>query len=203
MPNDIRINTDVALKPQGSQIVLVSSTILAGICLVISFYFLWMDKDHAWIPLLVGASIFTSVVISWFKSQKDTDLNHANPTTLQNNDGSLVQIDTRALMTPEGIQLLEKIMSIFANREPLPEPDGMIDDKGNPVPDSQSRAKDIVDRANEEAKNLTDVAALQFGITVEPTTNASDFTQEAKLEIDEDDILNTVKINKIEELGDN
>ena len=200
MPIKTHINTDIELKPQGSQTVLVVSTMLAGICLLSGFYFLWKDKGSAWVPLLIGVGIFGSVILSWFKSQKDIDLKRTSPTTLQNNDGVLVQIDTRALMAPEGIQLLEKIMTIFANREPLPEPDGIIDSKGTPVPNSQNIAKGIVDRANEEAKNLTEVAAKNFGIEVEPTIYTTKSCKGIKIEFDKDETLNAIKVNKIEEL---
>lgn len=194
-----QLKTEVQIKPKRSQTVLVSWTILAGVCLATGFYFLWEDKNHAWVPLLSGFAIFGLIVFSWFKSQKDTDLEHASPTILQHCDGSLVQIDARALMAPDGIQLLEKIMSIFANRIPLPEPDGIIDSKGNPIPNSQDRAIEIVDKANDEARKLTDIAAKNFGINAEAATYTANFNPEVKLEFNKSETLKTIEVNRIEE----
>ena len=53
-------------------------------------------------------------------------------------------------------QSLSTILSIILHRSPLPEPDGLIDEKGVPVPQSQKEASDRVAAANRSANEIVE-----------------------------------------------
>lgn len=160
------LNADVKMKSTRSQVVLNLMTILAGICLFVGFAFLWKNKDNAWVPLSIGLAILIPVFVAWFVAQKDTDLEQAKPTILTDAAGNKLSTDTRALMSPDGIQSLEKLFSLISHRAPLPEPDGIVDATGKPIPDTKDEAIARVAQANNEAQEITDLAAKKFGFNV-------------------------------------
>ncbi|MCU7805484.1 MAG: hypothetical protein KZQ96_20025 [Candidatus Thiodiazotropha sp. (ex Lucinoma borealis)] len=164
MESHAQLNTSVQVIPARSQVVLVSFILLAAICLLSGFAFLWENKQFSWIPLGLGTIISCSVVFAWFKAQKDTDLENAKPTIMQDGSGNQITTDTRALASPESVQNMERLFSVLKHREPLPEPDGLIDSSGNPIPSSQREAIDRVNAANNEAQQLTNIAIEELGI---------------------------------------
>ncbi|MBM1143634.1 hypothetical protein GN155_007585 [Alcanivorax sp. ZXX171] len=124
---------------------------------------MWEGKSDAWIPILIGMCVFFFVVFAWWRAQKDTDLENSNPTTVLDGSGNQITTDTRALMSPDGIQHMERIISALAHRAPLPEPDGLIDHEGNPIPNTKEDARLRVDAANHEAQTATNNAAGALG----------------------------------------
>jgi len=47
MGSEAQLKTDVQVRPSGSQVVLVSLILLAGVCFISGFAFLWENKDDA------------------------------------------------------------------------------------------------------------------------------------------------------------
>lgn len=166
MAPNAKLSAEVQVKPTRSQVVIVSLILLSGVCFVSGFIFLWENKSHAWIPLSIGLLVIVASVIAWFKSQKDTDLEGSSPTSFTDNTGNQMVTDTRALMSPEVVQNMEKLFCTLAHREPLPDPDGTIDDKGNPIPNSEEEARERVANANEQAKEITSAAFCGLGTSI-------------------------------------
>lgn len=167
MESQAQLHTNVQVTPVRSQVVLVSLILLAGLCFTAGFAFLWEDKPFSWVPLLFGTLLCSAVIVAWFRAQKDTDLENAKPTTMQDGAGNQITTDTRALASPESVQNMERLFCALTHREPLPEPDGLIDRLGNPIPDSKEEAIVRVTEANNEAQRLTNIATAGFGTEVE------------------------------------
>ncbi|MEW8352661.1 MAG: hypothetical protein AB2665_02580 [Candidatus Thiodiazotropha sp.] len=164
MDTGAKLKTDIQVRPSRSQVVLVSLIVLAGICYLSGFLFLWEDKQYSWVPIILGVVLSAVVVAAWFKAQKDTDLENSSPTIVRDNIGNQIATDTRALMSPEGIQNMERLFSALTHREPLPEPDGIIDEFGDPVPNTLQEAQKRVIEANLQAQNIADIASSEFGL---------------------------------------
>jgi hypothetical protein len=160
-----KVNAKVKIEPLKSQILLIILTIIAGLCLLIGFAFLWNDKPNSWIPLIIGVSLIGLIFYSWLKSQKDTDWENSVPTSFSDSSGNSIVTDTRALMTPESIQALAKLFQILNFRRPLPEADGLIDDQGRLVPNSAKEALEKVTQTNKEAQFITDKVIETIGIS--------------------------------------
>ncbi|WP_148261964.1 hypothetical protein [Methylomonas methanica] len=159
------MNTDIQVKPSKSQVVLVSLIILSGICYMAGFLFLWENKTHAWVPLIIGTSIIIPSIFAWFKSQKDTDLENSKPTSFTDGRGNQIVTDTRALMSPEVVQNMERLFCTLTHREPLPEPDGILDKNGIPIPNTVDEARSRVDQANQQAQEIASTASIKLGMS--------------------------------------
>lgn len=150
-----QIQTDIKISPAKSQTILFCLAIVAAACLLSGFYFLWYKHESSWIPIVIGLMLLAPVVAGWFKSQKDIDLDSAQPTNIVDERGNQLTIDNRALQSPQLIQNLEKIIYALSHREPLPSPDGLVDNKGVPVPDSKGSAQNIVKEINNKIQITT------------------------------------------------
>lgn len=162
------LNTDVNITPSRSQVVLVALIAVICICFLVGFFFLWEEKDYAWVPLSIGLIIVLMVLYAWFKAQKDTDLEHASPTTLTDAAGNAISTDSRALMSPVGIQAVERIYNLISHRVPLPRADGVVDSSGKPVPNTEAEANTRVDKVNSEAQEIIKIAADELGLNIQP-----------------------------------
>nr|VFK59955.1 MAG: hypothetical protein BECKUNK1418G_GA0071005_100957 [Candidatus Kentron sp. UNK]VFK70179.1 MAG: hypothetical protein BECKUNK1418H_GA0071006_102457 [Candidatus Kentron sp. UNK] len=159
-------------------VVLVSLIFLAGVCFISGFAFLWESKDYAWVPLSIGAILCLFVIVAWFRAQKDTDLENATPTTVADSFGNQITTDTRALTSLVAVKNIGELFTDLMHREPLPEPDGLIDDKGNPIPNTEREAKNKVDQANDKAKEITNLATNAFGIPAESESGIQPLVEE-------------------------
>ena len=56
--------------------------------------------------------------------------------------------DARSLGPDSGRTLISELVSVFAHRKPLPEPDGLIGTSGNPIPGSADEARARVSAIN-------------------------------------------------------
>lgn len=154
MKPNVTAGADLQLRSSKSQVVLVLVVLIAAACYLGGIAFLWHEKPHAWVPLLLGSFLFIFVFGAWFKAQRDTDLENSQPTSISDAHGNEISTDIRALKSPEFIQILNQVFCTGANREPLPEPDGMVDEQGVPIRDSATKACERVDAVNYEAQDL-------------------------------------------------
>ncbi len=163
MASNATFNTDVAVSSSKSQSVIVIVSLAATICYLIGFAFIWFEKNYIWIPFAAGTLLYLFVFCAWFKAQSDTDLDSSVPTSISDSRGITVSTDARSLKSPELIQLLNNVFECAANREPLPEPDGLVDKEGKPIPNSKMEATEKVVQANKRAQKLVDNMHNIFG----------------------------------------
>lgn len=156
------LTTKISLRPQGSQVVLLAFVLLSCICLLVGFYFLW-SENSAWpIPLVIGAIITVATLIAWFHSRRDIDLRDAPPTEITTPAGVRVSVDARSLASPALLQGLANVFQILSQREPLPDPDGLVNKDGVPVQGSKAEAVSIVRATNEDIREQTGELANMF-----------------------------------------
>lgn len=166
MESNTQFKTNVLVQPSRSQVLLILLVLLSGVCFVTGFAFLWEGKPNSWVPFIIGIPLCIFVITAWFRAQKDTDLENSNPTTIRGSDGNSITTDTRALLSPQSVQNMEKLLCAITHREPLPEPDGLVDENGVPIPNSKIEAQERVNKANMQAGEITDVATDQLGLKV-------------------------------------
>lgn len=162
------VNADLKVNTAKSQSVLVLLIVVGLICYVSGFAFMWYEKPGYWVPLILGSLIFTFVFHAWYKAQNDTDLENSLPTSINDCFGNSVSTDMRALKSPEFVQVLHDLFSVGANREPLPEPDGLVNEQGKPIPNSRQEASKAVTKVNSEAEILAKAIQSEIGVQNEP-----------------------------------
>lgn len=189
MVSKATLNTGLKVRPSRSQVVLALLTLVSAGCFFAGFAFLWEGKDNSWVPLSIGVCICVFVLFAWYRAQKDTDLENSSPTTFVDGSGNQITTDTRALMSPDGVQNMERLFSVLAHRAPLPEPDGLIDSKGNPIPNTEEEARERVIKVNQEAQALTSEAVDILGMRSESEYGVQPL-------IDEPYSEDMVKVNK-------
>lgn len=155
------LRTGIDLKPERSQVFVVTLALISAICLSVGFLFLWFKPEYSWVPLAIGLCIVGGSIYTWKKSHKDIDLVNATPTSISDKRSGLdITTDTRVLAAPEIVKQLERLFSSLSHRIPLPEPDGLVDNKGSPVPGKKQEAIERVQKVNEEAADLTKKAMI-------------------------------------------
>ena len=172
------------MSPQGSQVVLLAFLLLSGICIVVGFQFLWYEKSTWPIPFFTGATVALLTLFAWFRSRRDVDLRDASPTEITTPEGMRVSADARSLASPALLQTLANVLQILSHREPLPEPDGLVNDDGVPVEGSKADALSIVRSINEGIRENMGEFATMFA-----PQNRAEAIQQPILTQDGDDSL--------------
>lgn len=160
-PGNIRaeLRTEIGLKPERSHVFVVTLAGIAAFCFAIGFLFLWFKPNHSWVPFFLGGVCLVLSCVAWNRSHKNVDLANAVPTRIvDESTGIQVTTDTRALMSPEPIQHLERLFSLLSHREPLPEPDGLVGIDGSILPNSKDEAIRRIHEANKAAADTTKLA---------------------------------------------
>lgn len=129
-----------ALKPAKSQVVL---TVLAlgGLLLVWQGGALLADEKAGGWMVGPGCLLLGAVFWGWLKSQPDVDLDKATQTKLGLADGSHLTTDMRVLRDKGATENLATLLGALIERQPLPEPAGLIDAQGQIISDSGDAAK--------------------------------------------------------------
>ena len=149
--------------PKGSHVVIVALIILLAICLLTGFLFLWFKPEHYSysIPPFVFSVVFIILIAwFWFVSYKNIDSHLSSPTsiTLRDDDTYLaLTTDASSIRTPEGIEALERCLSMARQRRPLPEPDGLVDEKGRPIPESNQEAIERIRALNNIVHEMSEM----------------------------------------------
>ena len=162
-----KLKASVNLTPPGSHVVILSLISILGISLLAVFVFVLYDENY-WIPLTVSAVLLIVVVVFWFRSHRDIDHVSISPTTLSTTDGNnstTLSMHPRAKHSAEELAAMERIFSMMRNRSPLPDPDGLVDNKGEPIPNSQHDAQERIALTNDRIRMEFESV---FGHTHEP-----------------------------------
>lgn len=139
------------LKPARSQVVLLALAI-GGIWLIWQGgVLLAEDKAGGWL-VGPGCLLTLAVVVGWFRSQPDVDLDRATKTQLDLPDGTLLTTDSRVLRDKGGTENLATILGALAERQTLPPPAGLIDPNGQIIPNSAEAAQVQVAAINQEVE---------------------------------------------------
>jgi|SRR3989304_3078130 len=172
------VKADVNLAPKGSQIFVFSSLLLTAISLIVCFVFLWYKHEYSWVTILFTIVLGSLSYIVWFKSHKNVDLGGATPTTISVTSSDIHMVtDARTLSSPAAVQALEKLCAQLAHRVPLPDADGLVDEKGTPLPTQKAQAIELVQKANQEAENLAKETVKFLG-----GTGTADLVEQPKLQ---------------------
>lgn len=147
MGDNISSKLDIQLKPELSQIALITLLLISGISFFVSFYFTWYDKNST-LPLLVALLSLALVSLGWWKSQRAIDMANSSPTEIVCPDGSRLLTDTRAIESTNSVKQLASIIETMSVRQPLPEASGLIDTEGKVIQNSELKSNQIVDSIN-------------------------------------------------------
>ena len=156
------LSTKISLRPVGSQVLLVAIVIVSGMCFLTGFFFLWYDRSGWPIPVLTGAILALLALFAWFTSKRDVDFSHASPTQIITPTGLEVTADARSLASPDLLQGLTRVLQIVNHREPLPDPDGLVNNEGVPVEGSKADAVSRVCAINQLIRKQTGEFTTMF-----------------------------------------
>ena len=144
------------ISPKGSQVVIVSIVVVLFFSIISALIFDFTGKDPS-LPVIFSAISGVIIIIFWLISRKDID-NTALPVwSLTNISGArTTQLDMHpgSLSSQQKMKVLEKFLSNIQHRAPLPEPDGLVDKSGNPIPNSKEEARERVELANKQANEI-------------------------------------------------
>ncbi len=153
-----RVRASVDIVPKGSQVVVLSLVVVFALCLGCAFYFIWLGINY-WPPLISAGIVFFVVVPFWLLSHRRVDDRGAPPVELSMVDGSysaMLKLPARGSSLNDQLEVIERSVSAMRSRQPLPQPNGIVDKSGNPVPKSQGEATRRVNAANDEARKAAD-----------------------------------------------
>ena len=151
-----KIGAKIDISPRGSHVVILCLVVALLFCLAATFFFIHHEKNY-WPSLIIALVILAVIVLLWFLSRRDIDgesippvnismTNGAKSTTLSLHHRSITEEDSRAALL--------QILSQALNRSPLPEPDGLVDHDGKPLPESIDEARQRVDAANSQSEQI-------------------------------------------------
>lgn len=146
----------IAIRPRGSQAFLVTLAVVGGVSVVSGFGLLALGRPGGVAATTIGVSILVAACIGWLLSHREADLDGAHATTIvDQSSGVSVSTDSRVIAAPASIRGLAQLFEALAHRKPLPEPDGLVDAEGRPIPDSKETAVAEVQKINEELQEQT------------------------------------------------
>lgn len=173
----------VAVRPIKSQVFLVVLAIIGASCLAFGFFLLREYHSYAWLPMAVGAVILLVSCLGWLIAQKDTDLEAGLPTTITDSKGFSLSTDTRTLNSPNKVMQLASLLTIIAQRQTLPEPEGLVDENGKPISGSKEEAKCRVADVNHMIQTSTNEVIAAFGESSRPSDSIQPRLEEPQSEI--------------------
>lgn len=159
------VKASVEVRPVRSQVFLVACAVVAGIAVVCGAGLLAFEHDSGWGFLGFAALLLFGGYWAWSKSQSDVDLHEAHPTQLALPDGTSLTTDSRTLRSPDGIQVFTQLCQDLLCRRPLPNPDGLVDSRAQPIPDSKDAALAITNKINSDTQATTNALLDTFGFT--------------------------------------
>ncbi len=173
------------LVPTGSHVAILSLIATMAVCLICTFLFIWKGINY-WPPLIFSFLLLAVIVVFWLLSHRHVDDKSMPPTTLSVKDGdssTTLSIPSRGLSPIQYMELLSNAISAVLHREPLPEPDGLVDKEGNPILKSKREALARVKALNSQVREATDaLRARKSDSEVQGKVAQSKLTVEPRLE---------------------
>lgn len=160
MPQETKVEASASwsFKPLRSQVFL-TTLFIGGLAIVFAgLGFLWFEKFAASvIPLVLGTGMIGTSIWCWVRSQPDVDMQGSPPVSVRVHPDASTEIafDPRMLTSGDGrARALMRIIGNALNRAPLPDPDGLVDQRGIPIPNSADEARARVRVVNERAQEM-------------------------------------------------
>ena len=167
---NLTANAEVSAKFQAiagqSQAVLLSFGGINLIIYLLSAFFFAVDKfSPALLFFLVGVVKSGALYIMWSRSQADSDLAAAVPTSITAADGTKISTDVRALVSPNALDSLLKLVEVLIHRRPLPRPVGFVGPQGELIPGTEEAAGIAIEDINREILAMTGDAIEELGLS--------------------------------------
>ena len=170
------LTTSIKVNPEKSQSVLVVLTVVLLILLIGAMLLLAIGVDGWWWFLLFGLFLSICIFWAWFKSQPDSDLQIAHPTSITFPDGTSLSTDPRTLKHPDILNIFTQAIQQLLVRKPLPHPSGKVDAELKIVANSQDDAIAIAEEINLKVQMDSNEILDIFGLSTEPATHLQEVT---------------------------
>ena len=161
-----KIGAKVDINPKGSHVVILCLVGALLFCLTATFFFIYHEMNY-WPSLIFSLVLLAIIVLLWFLSYQDIDGRSIPPVNISMTDGAkstTLSLHHRSITEGDSRAALLQVLSQALNRSSLPEPDGLVDHEGQPIPESVDEAKRRVDAANSQSDQILNT------IFVEPTS---------------------------------
>lgn len=170
MTSPAEVSANVQIKPRGSQVFLVSLSVLSAVCFGLGAWLLSDQNTSGYWFVAAGVLLPLSCFPFWWRSQSDIDQGAPHPTTIALSNGNVITLDSRLLVSGTAIDGLGRLAEVF-NRQPLPAPDGLIDANKQVIPNSSAEAVAKVNALNQETHLRSQQIAEALNITVSSSTD--------------------------------
>lgn len=161
-----KLLASASIVPKGSHAVIV----MLAICLIAGFCFLWFKPVYSAAPFMFSVVFIAIIVPFWSVSHRNVDAHLSAPTSLAHLEGdrlTTLTTDPSSFKSPEGMRALERCLSMLQQRRPLPNPDGLVDESGSPIPESASKAVENIKAINELVKQIQEDIVSTTAMAVE------------------------------------
>ena len=151
-----KIGAKISVNPKGSHAVILCLVGVLLFCLSATFFFIYDEKNY-WPPLIFSLVLLAIIVLLWFLSHRDIDGGSIPPVNISTTDGTkstTLSLHHRSIPEGGALAAFLQALSQVINRSPLPEPDGLVDHDGKPIPESVDEAKQRVDAANSQSEQI-------------------------------------------------
>ena len=169
-----KIKASVYLIPEGSHVVILALVALLGLSLICTFIFIFYNVSY-WLPISVSAVLLGTIIFFWCGSHRDVDNKKLSPIKFSHsvgNSSTNITIPPGGLSSSEKLKFVEHVVSLLRYQKPLPASDGVVDDDGNPIPQSQEEARERVETINSEVRKSHET----FGV-MDSQSNSPDHHQ--------------------------
>ena len=166
------------LKPKGSHVLLC---VLASIGAWIASWGADLIRQgetarmSGFVIFFTGILIIGAVVFGWLRSFTHRELAGGLTEVQRTADGHIsIRSDIRLFTDPNTLRGFTEVLNTAAHMQPLPQPAGVVDAKGNPVPDSEQRAAQLTAAINKQTQQYIDqlVRAMSLRKQVLKTSSA-------------------------------
>ena len=169
-------NATIKIVPKGSNLLILCFTGILLFCLGSGFFFILKRVDY-WPPLIAAGVILIVIIFVWCLSRREIDENLIPPINISRSSGTdstAISMPHRVITDLENVAILERICSAILHRSPLPEPDGLVDEGGNPIPESKDRATEIIQAVNNQVNETIDAIQSYANISRDQGENAQE-----------------------------
>lgn len=191
---EAKANVGVHLKPEKAQTFVIAMALMSTVAMIALFSFLWAGIEHSWVPGCLTLLFAGMAVWAWHSSHEIAGLEGATPTvaTFTTKNSSIqISTDARTIFSPEAVKTLNQVISMVGCREPVPTPCGLVDDNGDPIPNSQAEAAEQIRLVNAQAE---EIARKVAGSPAVP--EQSDFIVQDLNQLPEGEAANIRRLNK-------
>jgi len=159
--NDSPVQARIAVSATRSQVIpVVFALIGAGFCLF-GFDHVTDGNNRGWWPVGLGVAAMLASGYFWICARRDSEWADAIPTNIQMRNNNLVlSTDPRLIADKSALENLAALCQVLTYQRKLPEPDGLVDNNCEPVPETKDAAVERAKKINLLVEEIH--AAFQF-----------------------------------------